>query len=489
MRGAALADRARTNQLEQRSIVADRGIITDRTGIALAYNERHAIDDPFADRVYANYRGLAHVVGYVKAPAKDSTGTYYRSVFQGIDGAEEVFNIDLAGRNGTQLTETDAHGSVVSQSVVEPATSGNKLVLSIDASLTQGLYDAIVERADGSKFQGGAGVIMDIHTGEILAMTSYPEYSQNALEEGDSAAFAAFASDRRLPFLNRATDGLYAPGSIVKPIVAAAALTEGVITPEKQILSTGSISVPNPYDKEHPSIFRDWRAHGWVDVRKAIAVSSDVYFYEVGGGYPGQSGIGIDKLDAYFRMFGFAGDPGLPGFTKKTGNIPTPAWKKTAFPTDPTWRLGDTYHTAIGQYGVQVTPLQAVREAAALANGGMLLNPVLVASTTGASVKLPISDEVLQIVREGMRQGVTDGIAQSVKFDFVDVAAKTGTAQIGVHNEYINSWMIGFFPYEHPRYAYAIVLERGPAHTVVGAPAAASTLFSWMHANTPQYLQ
>ena len=487
--GKTFAAQAIENQLSQKILFADRGSIVDRNSVPLAYNERNNIGDDFPTRVYAPYRGLAHVVGYVKPPAKDSSGVYYRNAFFGVDGAERAYNNALAGINGVKLTETDAHSKVISESVTQPTQTGGEVTLSIDAQVTQGLYDSIAKLAQQSGFQGGSGVIMDVNTGEILALTSYPEFSQNGLTQGDAEALATTMADHRQPFLNRALSGLYAPGSIVKPIVATAALTEGVIDEYKQILSTGSISIPNPYDKTKPSVFRDWRAQGWVDVRRAIEVSSDVYFYEVGGGFENQPGLGIDRLDKYFKMFGFGVDAGLVGYPEQVGNIPTPTWKAKNFPADPTWRIGDTYHTAIGQYGVQVTPLQAVREAAAIANGGKLVTPTLVASTTAQSTTLPVSSHALQVVREGMRLGVTEGIAGAVKLDFVNVAAKTGTAQIGAHNEFINSWMIGFFPYEHPRFAYAVVLERGPAHTSMGSPAATGQFLNWLHENAPQYVE
>ena len=487
MRGTQYAQQARNNLLAEKVVFADRGSIADRNGILLAYNERNSIEEDFSKRRYAPVRGIAHVVGYVKPPAKDSLGTYFRNEWTGMDGAEKAFNTELGGHNGIKLSETDAHNTVVSESVVEPAEAGQKITLSIDASVTQGLYDAIKSKVDASNFKGGAGILMDVTTGEILAFTSYPEYSQNALQNGDAAVLKQMGEDKRQPYLDRVTNGLYAPGSIVKPVVGAAALAEGVITEDKQILSTGSISVPNQYDPAHPSVFRDWRVNGWVDVRQAIAVSCDVYFYEVGGGFQSQPGLGIERLEKYFSMFGFGKDAGLAGFTEQVGNIPSPAWKAINFPADPTWRVGNSYHTAIGQYGMQVTPLQAVREAAALANGGTLLTPTLLASSTPKGEKLPIDAHALAVVREGMRMGVTDGIAQSVKFGELHIAAKTGTAQIGLHNEYINSWMIGFFPYEHPRYAYAVVLERGPAGTTMGAPAALNVFFSWLIANKPQY--
>ena len=428
------------------------------------------------------------MVGYVKPPAKATDGTYYRDVFEGMDGIEEAYNAELAGTNGTKLSETDAHGNVVSESVENPAIPGQKITLSIDATLTQGLYQQLAKVAQQSGFEGGAAVIMDVHTGELLAMTSYPEYSSQALTDGDVAAITALNNDPRQPFLNRAVDGLYSPGSIVKPIIAIGGLTEGVINENTQIVSTGSISVPNPYDPLHPSVFKDWRANGLMTVRDAIAVSSDVFFYEVGGGYQNQRGLGIDNIDKYLSMFGFGKSAGLAGFTEPTGVISSIAWKAVNFPGDP-WRLGDTYHTAIGQYGTQITPLQAAREAAALANGGKLLTPSLIASSTPQFTQLNLPEQNFEIAREGMREGVVSGISGAVKFDFVHIAAKTGTAQVGLKNQYQNSWMIGFWPYENPTYAYAMVMEKGPAGTGVESPSAMNLFFTWLQANDPQYLQ
>jgi penicillin-binding protein 2 len=329
---------------------------------------------------------------------------------------------------------------------------------------------------------------MDVRTGEIIAMTSYPEYSSEAMTDGDAAAIKSYNADKYQPFLDRATDGLYAPGSIVKPVMATAGLTEGVITPQTTIYSSGQISIPNPYDPAHPSIFKDWRVNGLMTVRDALAVSSDVFFYEVGGGYQNQPGIGISKIDQYFSMFGFGQDPGLPGFTSALGNIPTPEWKAKNFPDDPTWRIGDTYHTSIGQYGMLVSPLQAVREAAAIATGH-LYTPTLIASTTPSYTTLPISGDVLKVVREGMRQGVTSGIAQAINFGFVQPAAKTGTAQVGMHNEHQNAWMIGFWPYDNPKYAFAVVLEKAPAGTAVGGAAVMAGFLTYLHEHDPQYFQ
>ncbi len=489
LNGVAYAKQAEENQLAQTYIFADRGLITDRTGRELAWNDRTTLDDDFAARVYATYRGIAHAVGYVRAPAKDSSGFYYRNSFEGVDGAEKAFDKLLAGQNGITLTETDARGKVVSESKVSPPQTGQKIALSLDAVVTQDLYDSLKAHADAAHAVGAAGLVMDVRTGELLALTSYPEYESEAMVSGDKTAIGSYNTDKRLPFLNRATDGLYAPGSIVKPLMAAAAIAEGVIDEHKQILSTGKLVVPNPYNPDQPTIFKDWRVNGWTDAREAIAVSSDVYFYEVGGGFGDQQGLGIARIGQYLRMFGFGGDAGLGGFSEVKGTIPSPEWKALNFPDDPTWRIGNTYHTAIGQYGTQVSPLQAVRYIAAIANGGTLPTPSLTASTTPQGTKVPIDAHSLQVAREGMRLGVTNGIATAINFPFVHAAAKTGTAQIGAHNEYQNAWMVGFWPYENPKYAFAVVLERMPAGTQIGGSAVMSDFLNAVERDAPQYLQ
>ena len=177
-------------------------------------------------------------------------------------------------------------------------------------------------------------------------------------------------------FLEGALDGLYMPGSIVKPFIASAALTEKIITPEKSILSIGSISIPNPYNPDKESVFKDWKAHGYVNMREAIAVSSDVYFYEIGGGFGDQPGLGIARIKQYLELFGFGKADDNNFLLDVKGTIPDPAWKAQVFDGEP-WRIGDTYNTSIGQYGMQVTPMQALRATAAIANGGFLVDPTL----------------------------------------------------------------------------------------------------------------
>jgi penicillin-binding protein 2 len=468
--GALYFSRSENNRLRHDVIFANRGIITDRFNENLVWNEPRD-NEIFPKRAYTARVGFGHLLGYVSYPKRDSAGFYYQDHFIGKEGLESLYDEALSGTNGLELTETDAKGAIESQSAIAPPVNGMKLTLSIDARLQEKMYQYIKIFAEKYKFNGGAGAIMDIHTGELLALTSYPEYSSDALSSGDSKLINSYNTDKRTPFLNRAVGGLYTPGSIVKPFVALGALTENIIDPAKKILSTGQIEVQNPYKKDEKTIFRDWKAHGLVDMRQAIAVSSDVYFYEVGGGYEGQKGLGIANIEKYFSLFGFGKLTGLDLGDEKEGNIPSPEWKADNFNGEP-WRLGDTYHTAIGQYGMLVTPLQIVRAYAAIANNGTLLTPRLIKAEANEKVtgeKLDMSPQYLQIIHEGMRQSVLMGTASGLNTSVVKIAGKTGTAELGITKDYVNSWTTGYFPYENPKYAYVILMEHGSRHNTVWA--------------------
>jgi penicillin-binding protein 2 len=480
--------RSEENRLRHTVLFGERGAIFDRRGSPLAWNEPDPAEREFAKRRYARRRGLAHLVGFLKYPKKDSAGFYYQVDFEGMAGIEKYFNEYIAPSHGLKIVETNARGALTSESVLRKARDGASVTATIDARVSEALYDRMASLARERGFAGGAGVIMDVANGDILALASFPEYDSQILTNGDdSAAIQSFVLDERKPFLNRVTGGLYTPGSIVKPFLALAALEEGVITPEKQIISTGSLSVQNPYDPGRPTVFKDWKAHGAVNMRQAIAVSSDVYFYEIGGGFEKQAGLGIGNIEKYMRLFGFGEEPGGNDFFGEAGVIPSPEWKLQNFGEE--WRLGNTYHTAIGQYGFQVTPLQAVRAAAALANGGRILLPrVIVEDEEPFFETIPIAESSFRVAREGMRQAVLSGTAAGLNIPEVTVAAKTGTAELGTMKRFVHSWVIGFFPYEKPRFAFAIVMERGPRGNTVGALYAARQLLEWMGAYAPEYL-
>lgn len=485
VQGDTFAAQSERNRLRPEVLFASRGAITDRNGVPLAENIPSE-DGGFPVRKYAA-PGFSALLGYVSYPKKDSSGNYFDTEIRGLGGAELSFEDRLSGENGRLLVEEDALGNVLSQGSVIPVRDGETIALSVDKRVQEALHSSIQELADRIPFQGGAGAIMDVTTGEIIALVSYPEYDSNILSAGTPAdVIEGYQTDERRPYLDRPVGGLYTPGSIVKPLIAAAAYNDGIIAPETAIVSTGQLVVPNPYDASKPTIFKDWKAHGATDMRRAIAVSSDVYFYTVTGGFGNQKGLGIERLAEWYRAFGLTSKTGieLPG--EESGFVPTPAWKEETY--DEPWRIGNTYHTGIGQYAMQITLLEAVRSTAAIANGGKLLRPTILHGEPVEGQTIAINPEGLRIAREGMRDGVTDGTSIGLNpLSYVKAAGKTGTAQLGVNNEWYNSWAVGFFPYDNPKYAYAVVMERGPSTNAVGGIYVMYQTFTKMRETAPEY--
>lgn len=484
--GTVYATRAEENRLHNTPIIAPRGVITDRRGVELAWN---IPGGQFPRRAYHDSPAFAHTLGYVSEPKKDENGFYYQESFEGKDGVERTYDELLRGAPGVQVAEVDARGDVQSANVIRAPEAGPVLELSLDSRITQQLYKELTAHGTDRNFRGGAGVILDVKTGEVIALTSYPSFDPQIIADGaEDTAIARILNDTRQPLLNRAISGLYAPGSSIKPYVGIGALNEGVITPRTTILANGEIEIPNPYNSDEPSVFSDLRSHGWIAIREALAVSSNIFFYEVGGGFEDQEGIGIGKINEYLSWFGIGERTGIdiPGEAK--GNIPNPQWKQNKFPGDP-WRVGDTYHTAIGQYGFQVTPLQMARATAAIANDGKVLKPEIVKGAGPTVIEeINITPEHFEVIREGMREVVLEGTGQVLNIPVVEVAAKTGTAEVGVDKSRVHSWSTGYFPYENPRYAFAVMLESGPRDNNQSVSFVVRRLLEWMAEQTPEYL-
>lgn len=478
--GDEFAERSSKNRLRQTIVFSDRGIIYDRNVVPLAWNE----DGPeeFSVRKYIDTPGFSSLLGYVSYPKKDSAGFYYDKDIEGVDGVEKYFNAQLQPSNGLRIIETDARNNIISENSIRPPQPSENIHLTIDAEMQEVMHRAIKRVIDSAGFKGGGAAVMDIHTGELLVLTNYPEYNSNVLTEGvDTAAISAALKDSRNPFLNRVVSGLYAPGSIMKPYVAVGALQERIINTTDKIVSKEYITVPNPYDPDNPSIFRDYRAYGPVNIREALAHSSNIYFYTVGGGREDFPGLGIARIEAYFRKFGFGSEINNPFFAGVAGTIPNPEWKQKIF--NDTWRLGDTYYTAIGQYGVQITPLQMIRAVSAIANDGTLVEPQIFKTESAQVVSHKIEgidDWILPVIRAGMRDAVLFGTAKGINYDDIQIAAKTGTAEIGVSKANVNAWNVGFFPYQNPKYAYTIFLESGSRDNNVGGVAVSREFFDWL---------
>jgi penicillin-binding protein 2 len=268
--------------------------------------------------------------------------------------------------------------------------------------------------------------------------------------------------------------GEFPPGSTIKPVMAAAALQEGVINENTSILSAGGLKVGQ-------WVFPDWKGggHGYTNVRKAIAESVNTFFYYIGGGYESFNGLGIERIAKYFKLFLLGSVTGIDLPNEGNGFLPTPKWKEDT--KKEKWYIGDTYHVSIGQGDVTVTPLEVNNYTTFFANRGKIYRPYVVQrimDENNQTIKETqpeilgekfISQANIEVVRQGMRQTVTAGSAQSLKTTVVPVAGKTGTAQwSSIHAN--QAWFTGFAPYDNPQIAITVLVEEGGEGTTAAVP-------------------
>jgi penicillin-binding protein 2 len=490
IQGAHFRDISENNSLDETVIIAERGVVYDRNRELLAWNEpdKEGVYS-FPVRAYTDRKGLGQLIGYVSYPLKDNRGFYFRTEYLGRNGVEASYNKELSGSNGQQLIETDALGEVIGEHIVDAPVSGNEITLSLDVRLSEAMHDIIATSTLQSGSRSGAAVIMDVRTGEIVAMSSYPSYDPEVMADGDDVdLIMQYNNDERFPFLNKNLAGVYTPGSIMKPFLAYAALEEKIITADKIIVSTGEIVIPNPWDPSNPARFTDWRAHGAMDMREAIAFSSNVYFYYISGGYGDIVGLGIRKMNEYYDLFGFGKKTGVILANEQEGTVPSPEWKEAVF--DEPWRLGNTYQTSIGQFGWQVTPLQIAVAYAALANGGRFFEPHILKDQEPVYVDVPLNQASLDVVREGMFMTTyyPRGTARALEKSYVAIAAKSGTAELDSAKARLNTWAAGYWPYEDPQYSFVVLMENAPYSNSLGGTKLMGDIMDWMHENAPEYL-
>lgn len=453
-----------------------------------------------ARRNYLSGDLTAHILGYVGrisaeeyAASKDEG--YILNDQLGKTGIELVYEDILRGKPGTKLIEVDASGR--QQDVLDSRASqpGQNVVLTIDTELQQRTADILREFMGAS--DNAAAVVMDVRTGEVLAMVSLPTYDNNLFSKTLSQEeLDALMSEPGKPLVNHATAEMYAPGSTFKPVTGLAALQEGVATTSTTIVSHGYITVPNQYDPSVVYVFHDWAALGTLDFYGGISMSSDVYFYYLAGGKydEGFQGLGEERLARYARSFGLGEPTGvdLPG--ESAGLVPDAKWKERT--VSEMWYVGDTYNFGIGQGYLAVTPLQLLDAIVAIANDGELLQPRLVREildshgnvvTTFAKeirARVPVNQEHLAVMREAMRQSVTTGVARSAQVAGLAIAGKTGSAEFGAaraDGSYdTHGWFVGFAPYENPEIAVVVFVQQGNGFTNA-APAAARIFDYYFH--------
>lgn len=428
---------------------------------------------------------LSHILGYsgkINEKELAKSGNEYLPIdYIGKMGIEYFWENELKGVNGKKQIEVDALGKEKKIINEELAQDGHNLALSLNIDVQKKLEESVAAELNKLKLKKASAIIMNPNNGEIIAMVSLPSYNNNVFARGiTDAEYQSLAGNQDNPLFNRSISGEYPTGSVIKPVIAAAALEEGVITENTTVNSIGGIRINEWY-------FPDWKAggHGITNVRKAIAESVNTFFYYIGGGYEQFTGLGVDRINQYGKLFGLYSQLGIDLPAEADGFLPSKEWKESA--KGEKWYIGDTYHLAIGQGDLLATPLQVASYTSVFANGGKLYRPHLIKQILTdddkiiGDIKLEIirenfiKDGNIQIVRQGMRQTITSGSAKSLQTVPVEVAGKTGTAQLS-GNKQPEAWFTGFAPYGNPEIVITVLIEEGGEGSSVAVPIAKDVL-------------
>jgi len=484
------------------------------------------------ERRYAHGELLGHILGYVGPidPARypDLAGLRYQiSDRIGQTGVEAVYESELRGEPGWRQVEVDATGRVLKTIEEQAPAPGNSITLSIDLPLQERVRRIVADAMGASNY--GAAALIDVRTGELLALVSEPAYDVNIFSDGlTDAEWRAILEDPGQPLRNHAVSDQFAPGSVFKVVTGLAALAEGVVDEDTRIYSSRELVVGDETNPDRTYVFTD-TVEGEFDFRSAIAQSSNTYFFYAAGGAPFRhpdapprepavqarldalvergviagdapfNGVGPDALGRWAREFGLDSATGVDLLAEAGGLIPTRQEKLRAFGVP--WLDGDTYNFGIGQGSTAVTPLQMAVATAAIANGGDVLRPQVVREVRNAEGRLvrPFQPAVarrmdvdpahLKLIREGMALSVlagTSGLAQDALPGMM-LAGKTGTAEFGLADPIPGSgedprplthgWFIGFAPFEDPEVAVAVFVEFGAGFIV--AEAGGRILAAW----------
>jgi penicillin-binding protein 2 len=422
----------------------------------------------------------SHLLGYLgeidqKELRRDFYRDYARGELIGKCGVEKWGEEYLRGESGGYQTEVDAFGNKQNILAQINPTSGGDLLLTIDYKAQQ----VAEEQLQGKT---GAVVAMDPVQGDVLVMASSPGFDPNLFSRNiDPTAWGKIIKNPFNPLLNRALQSQQPPGSVFKVVVAAAALEEGLVDPEKQVFCPGHFTLGN-------HIFRCWRkeGHGAVNLRRAIVESCDVYFYQLG------NAIGIDTIAKYATMLGLGEKTGIDLDDEKGGLIPSPEWKAKRYGT--TWHRGETINTAIGQGYVLTTPLQIAAAFCGIANGSFVPRPRLVLSINEGTESTPtpvlkrkelhFSPATVAFIKDALSGVVNDphGTGSKARIEGLTVAGKTGTAQVisaksaaAIKSPDIlddHAWFVAFAPAEDPKIVVSVLIEHGGHGGSAAAPIA-----------------
>ena len=441
------------------------------------------------ERTYQYGRLASHIIGYIGRITQDELDAsgdyeYENDDYVGRTGIESLFEDYLRGVDGTEEIEMSVDGTVTGSSVTQEAIQGSNIVLTIDAKLQEVTENALQENIEKIKSggfserydaKGGSAVVLDVNSGEVLAMASYPDYDPNDWVGGISQdAWNEIRENNAL--FNKSISGAYAPGSTFKMITAIAGLETGAITTTEKINDTGRYTRYADYQPVCWYYTSYHRGHGYLNVSEAIQKSCNYFFYET------SYRMGISNLVKYAKYFGLGTKTGIELPSETAGTLASP---EAAESLGQPWTDGNTLQAAIGQSLNNFSPLQMAKYVAMVANGGNEINPTIIktilnADGTEASKSqieeyvnqklgiteettedIEISEENLEVVREGMRSVALEqgGTAYSIFRNFdIEVGGKTGSAEAG---EDVNAWFVGFAPFDDPEICIVVMVENG----------------------------
>lgn len=440
-------------------------------------------------RNYLFSGSISHILGYVGKISQSELQLLFNDGYVsgdniGKNGVEKQYDKVLKGEKGIKFKTVDVQGRKLEKKNIKKdinPKAGKSIVLTIDRNIQE-----LAEKSLGKR--KGSMIVLKPHTGEILAMVSYPWYEPADFYIPGKNAFGRILLNEDKPLLNRAIQA-YAPASTFKVIMSAAILQEEAVPYDHSVECNGRIFYGDRY-------FGCWNraGHGTLDLGGALENSCNIYYYTVGRDY-----LGIDKINSYARDFGFGQRTGIDLPNEARGQVPTPEWVKRNY--DVFWTHGDTMNVSIGQGRTLATPLQVANELAFVLNEGVIYKPhvvkeirdpvtknIIEETPREVLLKSSYKDEVFEEVKSYMRRVVTDGTAKNIfKYNIVEIAAKTGTAQVG-HKEKFHDWFISYGPWDETPENQVIVVTMIEASNEVErwrpwAPKATSLVYEGIFAN------
>jgi len=494
---------AETNRIRETVIEPERGSIIDRKGFVLAKNIPADINKSgerlTSGRLYFSPEAISQIVGYRQlADNNDISGDLCLNKLKNGDktgkkGVEKTYDCELRGKPGKKLIEVDARGKYLNTISILSPQKGQTIQLAIDLELQKKAYDLLNSELhslgkDFAKLNNIKASIIGLkpRTGEVIILVSSPAYNPQDFENNTSNIEKYFLDEDK-PMFNRATEGIYPPGSVFKPIIAAAALEENKITSKTIVedhgfIKAGSQSFGNWYYLQYG------KTEGQVNIVKAIQRSNDIFFYKTGGL------LGPDLIKIWAEKFGLGKKTNID-IDESEGMIPSSFWKEEMLKDR--WYLGDTYNLSIGQGYLQVTPLQIAQTISVFANDGYYCKPQLLKNKKPDCDKLPISDKNLQLIQEGLKQACQTGGTGWPLFEFkvrseelkisqvkeasesakiptkkIEVACKTGTAESHSLSGLPHAWFTAYAPSINPELILTVMIEEVGQGSDLAAPIA-----------------